>query len=41
MNQGTENYFENNIDTPNPFYSVTSILGSHVSQAKLEFQQTL
>ena len=33
MNQGTENYLENNIDTPNPFNSVTSILGSHVSQA--------
>lgn len=33
MHQGTENYLENNIDTPNPFNSVTSILGSHVSQA--------
>lgn len=30
MNQGTEYYLENNIDMPNPFNSVTSILGSHV-----------
>lgn len=33
INQGTENYLENNIDTASPFHSVTSMLRSHVSQA--------
>lgn len=32
INQDTENYLENNIDTASPFHSVTSMLRSHVSQ---------
>lgn len=31
VNQVKENYLENNIDTPNPLNSVTSMLGSRVS----------